>query len=477
MQTSAPSNIDRGGAYLFRMHRDVQLISTALLLCVGAIVFMQLLGERAEVIPPDVPMGVIDRDGNWVIQPRYDQIYYVKEPGLFWTMTIYRDRADVYSFASPIASEFKFEYLSHKNWTIFDENGIRTQSKFPAIYFCEAFLQSTEALGPNVCKKHVLISSAKGSGLCDGYGNVRLKPVFKELIELENGNVWATLYPPPAKWYYELPFYERFFYVSHEDDELPSTYRLFDKDLRKVVDIKAPAPAGYISKLDHSTNIALFRQENGQSFQDLIDGNGQYVFRDMCSASPYFDGIAAVIKIGDKAVRYVDANGKSVTEAKYNYSSPFQDGLAIVSMDSKTFGIIDRTGQEVLPLTYARLDRVGAKRFRARKKDKDPICLLNDKFERIKVFSSDVDEVFEAGDGMLNVVFKNKSCTLADINGNLASITLPQATRFREGLAIAAVKCGATLKYGAIDKTGKWIVTPRYKQLFYCSPNRFIAAP
>jgi hypothetical protein len=78
------------------------------------------------------------------------------------------------------------------------------------------------------------------------------------------------------------------------------------------------------------------------------------------SATPFFDGMAAVLPSNGKGFGFIDRSGKMVIPAKYAQaigsienplSSPFSEGLAPVVLTDK-WGYIDKTGKTIVPFEY-----------------------------------------------------------------------------------------------------------------------------
>lgn len=160
---------------------------------------------------------------------------------------------------------------------------------------------------------------------------------------------------------------------------------------------------GNVGFMDKSGNIVINPQFN-------MDGTFEFK-----------DGLARV-RIYDK-YGYIDASGKMVIPAQYDYAFDFSEGLALVELGNQRY-FIDKDGNTVIPLQQ---------------------------YENVSPFS----------DG-LAIVYANDKYGFIDKEGNLViPIQYATAGEFHEGRAI--VGNDSYDRYGFIDKEGKLVIPMQYE--------------
>jgi hypothetical protein len=118
------------------------------------------------------------------------------------------------------------------------------------------------------------------------------------------------------------------------------------------------ATMGYI----HDSTIVFVdtsQQNNGR--MGIMDITGKEIIPPIyISATPFYDGLAAVLPYNGKGYGFIDRTGKMVIPAKYKQiqssfesplSKPFSEGLAPVALDQK-WGYIDKKGNVAIPFEY-----------------------------------------------------------------------------------------------------------------------------
>jgi hypothetical protein len=82
-----------------------------------------------------------------------------------------------------------------------------------------------------------------------------------------------------------------------------------------------------------------------------VDAAGKVIIEpQFVVGSEFRDGLACVCR--DDMFGYIDRSGEFVIPARYQYSNDFADGLAGVSLEGNKWGFIDRSGKTVLPAKY-----------------------------------------------------------------------------------------------------------------------------
>ena len=148
-----------------------------------------------------------------------------------------------------------------------------------------------------------------------------------------------------------------------------------------------------------------------------------------------------------------DLNGKMVIKPIYDHAEMFSEGFSTVSIGNK-YGLIDENGKYVLPLLemeYLGTVHNGVASFRANNKYG---FMSIDGQERIKPQFEWVDEFSEG----LCVVRNDKGKHgYIDLSGKVVlDYQFQYALKFENGKA----KVEVNNRWGAIDKTGKFLVQP-----------------
>ena len=95
--------------------------------------------------------------------------------------------------------------------------------------------------------------------------------------------------------------------------------------------------------------------DSAHSGWTYMDRNGERISEEFFSgAGDFSDGLATVY-VAQKGYGYIDKTGKMVIEPQFKYAGQFHDGLARVQdNETEKWGIIDKSGNVVVPLTYGR---------------------------------------------------------------------------------------------------------------------------
>jgi WG containing repeat len=143
----------------------------------------------------------------------------------------------------------------------------------------------------------------------------------------------------------------------------------------------------------------------------------------------FSDGLSAVF-LANKGWGFIDKTGKVAIEPQFQGAGSFSEGMAGVEIEGK-WGFIDKTGQIVIGLRYD---------------------LVNSFSEGVAVVAKG-DEVF---------LIDKTGQTILSRNMNELELNIYEGTKVSDGL-IEARDC-AKSKYGFIDKTGRFIIEPKYDQ-------------
>ncbi len=194
----------------------------------------------------------------------------------------------------------------------------------------------------------------------------------------------------------------------------------------------------------------------------------------------------------DGTTYYVDMQGNRQVQANYSTGTDFQEGAAIVSRQS-IYGLIDKQGEEILPITYDRIRYAGSGYYRLYKNKAEQLyhhpsgkmsTIGAQRFSNVQdgQIAARTDGVWElytlagdkvaswpealdaraAGAGRWHVQFP-RGVRLADSSGKYLSDQLyTMINPYSEGLAGAAVG----EDWGYVDLDGQWRVRPQYPILW-----------
>ena len=133
---------------------------------------------------------------------------------------------------------------------------------------------------------------------------------------------------------------------------------------------------------------------------------------------------------------YIDLNGNMVIDALFESAECFSEGLARVRVKKygylQQYGYIDMAGNMIIPPQY--------------------------------------DNATDFSDGLARVHngFARAETSFIDKSGNVVLKHRSECDDFHDGLARIMIGKGKNQKYGFIDKNGKYIIKPEYKDLAWC---------
>lgn len=180
-----------------------------------------------------------------------------------------------------------------------------------------------------------------------------------------------------------------------------------------------------------------------------IDKSGRWIIEPrfgskLGGAGSFSEGLAPVL-FGGK-MGYIDHSGHFVIEPRFGFAEEFSEGLAAVGMvldvkqDSRPrFGFIDKTGKQVVALTYA-----GAHSFRM------GVAIVSLYRTGVQFYPQAV--IDHAGKEIIGPL----SAGISD---------------FHEGLALVGMNENQTI--GFIDRTGKQVISPRFRVFDDTGPSIF----
>jgi tetratricopeptide (TPR) repeat protein len=295
-------------------------------------------------------------------------------------------------------------------------------------------------------------------------------------------------------------------------------------------DLTLPADIpGYIKGQRFHEELLDMRSMGTSGF-GFVDLHGQFVIKPRFAEGKYFsEGLAPVNELAGshRVGYYIDHSGQKVLGPyEGTLGEPFINGRAIIPLydfhGQCHAGAIDHSGKFVVRPVYSALKRYGSDKFIAT--DCDVKILLDNDGKQVMQFPDNCGEIggmvyadespFYSSNSKwddsvqrypatlnlvraVNVVESPFPCTNLDTRSKGATrdnddsrwqyvdengkVVLPpvycSASTFQNGTAVVSIKDAAgAIKFGVIDKFGKWILEPKYDVLVRCGADRYIAA-
>ncbi len=171
--------------------------------------------------------------------------------------------------------------------------------------------------------------------------------------------------------------------------------------------------------------------------------------------SPFSEGLA-VLSIMDGKKGFINTDGKLVIEAKFVSAGHFTNGMAWAKNDNKELGYIDKTGAWVIEPIFMAGKNFDKTSGLARVKYKDKWAYVTMKGEVIYVNDTDLWGDFYNG---LAKGRKDDKLGFYDKTGNYVIEPQFESVRdFKNGFAAAKLNG----KWGMINTTGEWVIQPKF---------------
>jgi hypothetical protein len=214
-----------------------------------------------------------------------------------------------------------------------------------------------------------------------------------------------------------------------------------------------------------------------------VDPTGRLVIPATLAGARLFSEGRAAVRVDSDKWGYIDRDGKMVIEPRFGEAELFRSGRAMVRSEpdwGPNSGLIDESGKIVIEPRYLLVRKVADAdlwtanidpNFRGRREG----ALLAKLFDRNghAVAAGIFDQVGGASEGLIDVCHAGK-CGFIDAQGRtIVPLTFKYVGSFADGLAAATRDDN---KYGFIDRSGKFVIEPRYDSL---GPHRdrFPAGP
>lgn len=169
----------------------------------------------------------------------------------------------------------------------------------------------------------------------------------------------------------------------------------------------------------------------------LIDKSGKWVVKPQYDNAFHYGSVTTVEVHGKWGL--IDQTGKELARPKYDSAIEFDEGAdtAIIEQNNQ-FGLIDIKGRELIPPMY------------------DLVSNFHDGMAMIKI------------DGRIGFASREGSQAVQAISPRFGGVGLFGLSSFHEGLAPVSNARGI----GYIDKTGEWVVEPKYRNAGYFYEGR-----
>ena len=236
-----------------------------------------------------------------------------------------------------------------------------------------------------------------------------------------------------------------------------------------------------------SEGLAVVATYEGGYKEGYIDQAGKVVIEPAyVMARDFSEGLAAVgfgeyglHNSGDHKTGFIDQTGKLVIEPKYRDALSFSEGLAVVCNDNKC-GYIDKTGKLAIPIQFddAKSFSEGLACVQIGEKfgfiDKAGNVVIKPTYSLPATFKEGLASVVTGGKGWQGhggFVFTEKGePAFIDKTGQIAirlGNDIEGAASFSEGLAAVDVKSknNRDTLTGFIDRTGKFVIAPKYSDV------------
>lgn len=235
-----------------------------------------------------------------------------------------------------------------------------------------------------------------------------------------------------------------------------------------------------------SEGLARVATYEGGYREGYIDETGKVVIPlQYVMTRDFSEGLAAVgfgqyglHNSGEHKTGFIDKTGKLVIQAKYRDAGSFSEGLSVV-YDNGKYGYIDKTGKLVIPLKFddANSFSEGLACVKIGEKfgfiDKTGKIVVKPKYSLPSIFSEGLASVTVGGKASRSYggyYIENAGKPFFIDKSGKVVIEFPQnvigARAFSEGLAaIEVVKDSEETFTGFIDKTGKFVIEPKYNDV------------
>ena len=218
--------------------------------------------------------------------------------------------------------------------------------------------------------------------------------------------------------------------------------------------------------------LALVRQNGEWNFISLDpagtgEATGKKKSKSWSMAWSYVNGLARVRAEND-SIGFINVKGEMVINPTFSDAGDFSESKVAWVKRGNHYGLIDKSGNLILPVNYEKLVPAGEDRFIFRQNRKYGLIdgvgkvLVKPNYKKLKPFA-------ENG---LAAVKENDLYGYIDRSGNWhLQPAFLQASNFSEGRAVVTTQAE---KLELIDATGKNYLREEYTQLWYANESRWL---
>lgn len=258
--------------------------------------------EDIILVSKDGKYGCIDKDGNLIVECKYDEIKTNVFDGMIAVKTIEHLQSGVVEYTETV-------------WKIFNKLGVEQLS-----------LKNDEIESFNDELVVAMESRGRKRGLVDKKGNVVVPYEYDFMDDYAKSEKVLVVYG----------------YLSG--------YGCIDRQGNVIV----PCNSNYYIDSSQSglkDGIIIVRDNETYDWKYAVyNEKGEIIVPFEYSSACYGEGMIGLSK--DDKSGYVDVNGKEVIPFIYDEVTEFHNGIARVKKDGK-YGYIDKTGKEVIPCVYS----------------------------------------------------------------------------------------------------------------------------
>jgi hypothetical protein len=392
--------------------------------------------------------GYVDRKGNVVIEPHFDNAKSFSE-GLAWAekdgKSGYIDRTGIFVIeldakdGEPFTDGFARVRMGDQNYDIINKKGevVVDGKQFDNVR------QMSEGM--------VVVCKDKKYGVLDRNGNQIAAPKFVECQDFSDGLAWV---------------------------KIGKRWGCIDKNGNMVIDTNYVSINGFHEGLAFVWKDYPWRNE---AHPVCIDKKGNIVIEELPKVGGEIDHLffsegLACIKVNDK-YGYIDKTGKFVIEPQFDFAQNFSDGLALIAYEKERVyygvnvpynicGYIDKKGKVVIQPKYELADNFS--------EGLAAVCLKTGTIEKIKYYYIDknekmvTDSLFCNGtifhNGIAEVDILDEGINYVDKNGKLL---VNRNLSYLEKLFITGKRSEYSIRSYLLDNVYREALIEKYGKKWY----------
>lgn len=392
--------------------------------------------------------GYVDRKGNVVIEPHFDNAKSFSE-GLAWAekdgKSGYIDRTGIFVIeldakdGEPFTDGFARVRMGDQNYDIINKKGevVVDGKQFDNVR------QMSEGM--------VVVCKDKKYGVLDRNGNQIAAPKFVECQDFSDGLAWV---------------------------KIGKRWGCIDKNGNMVIDTNYVSINGFHEGLAFVWKDYPWRNE---ALPVCIDKKGNIVIEELPKVGGEIDHLffsegLACIKVNDK-YGYIDKTGKFVIEPQFDFAQNFSDGLALIAYEKERVyygvnvpynicGYIDKKGKVVIQPKYELADNFS--------EGLAAVCLKTGTIEKIKYYYIDknekmvTDSLFCNGtifhNGIAEVDILDEGINYVDKNGKLL---VNRNLSYLEKLFITGKRSEYSIRSYLLDNVYREALIEKYGKEWY----------